>query len=70
MTCGRPGAVGVQGGDVEGHLAAVEQRQHVDLGAAADVHAQVVVDDHAVGVVDVDHRAVGVLAGEDRLLVG
>ncbi|MGX1095470.1 hypothetical protein RKD47_006151 [Streptomyces albogriseolus] len=35
----------------------------------ADVHAQVVVDDHAVGVVDGDHRAVGVLAGEDRGLL-
>ena len=64
-----PGAVGVQRGDVEGHLAAVAQREHVDLGAAADVHPQVVVDDEAVGRVGVDHHAVGVLAGEDRLLV-
>ena len=69
MMVGRPGAVRVQGGDVEGHLVAVAQRQQVDLGALADVHPQVVVDHHAVGVVGGDHRAVGVFAGEHRALV-
>jgi hypothetical protein len=47
----------------------VAQREDVDLGAPADVHPEVVVDDEAVGRVGVDDHAVGVLAGEDRLLV-
>src|SRR6478736_6437811 len=46
---GRPGAVRVEGGDVERHLVAVAQRQQVDLGALADVHPQVVIHHHAVG---------------------
>ena len=65
---GGPGAVGLERGDVERDLVAVQQRQEVDLRAVPDVHAQVAVGGQAVGVVDVDDDAVGVLAGEHRLL--
>ena len=65
----RPGAVRIEGGDVERHLAPVTQRQQVDLGAAADVHPEVVVGDHPLRGVEWDDGAVGVLAREDRVLV-